>query len=102
MWYGRQRHHKIWYGDGHAGARERPMGMTTRGDENRDWTYRAARQRMVRVARTQVSRHAAIPQLDARGNRVVKCGCGWRGNALGWADHLDAVVRSALDAEPAR
>jgi hypothetical protein len=101
MWYRGQRYHKIWYGDGHAGAREGPMRMTVR-DENRDWTYRAARQRMVRVARTQVSRHAAIPQLDARGNRVVKCGCGWRGNALGWADHLDAVVRSALDAEPAR
>jgi hypothetical protein len=75
------------------------MRMTVRGDEIGDWTYRAARQRMVRVARTQIPRHAAIPQLDDQGNRVVTCGCGWRGNALGWADHLDAVVRSALDAE---
>jgi hypothetical protein len=74
------------------------MRMTVRGDEDRDWTYRAARQRMVRAARAEVPHHAAIPQLDARGNRVVKCGCGWRGNALGWAVHLDTVVRSALDA----
>jgi aconitase A len=77
------------------------MRMTVRGDEIGDWTYRAARQRMVRVARTQIARHAAIPQLDDHGNRVVKCGCGWCGNALGWADHLDAVVHSALDTETA-
>ncbi len=78
------------------------MRMTVRGDEIGDWTYRAARRRMVRVARTQITHHAAIPRLDARGNRVVTCGCGWRGNALGWAGHLDAVVRSALDAETGR
>ncbi len=32
------------------------------------------------------------------GNRIVDCRCGWTGNALGWADHLDSVVRGALGA----
>jgi hypothetical protein len=77
------------------------MRMTVRRDEIGDWTYRAARQRMVRIGRTQLLRHEAVPRLDDDGNRVVTCGCGWRGNALGWADHLNVVVHSALDAESA-
>jgi len=62
-----------------------------------DWTYRAARDRMVRAARQQLPAHGAAAKIDDQGNRIVECGCGWVGNGLGWASHLDAVVRSALD-----
>jgi ubiquinone/menaquinone biosynthesis C-methylase UbiE len=64
----------------------------------RDWTYRAARERMVRVGRAQLPRHVAVARMDDAGNRVVDCGCGWSGNCLGWAEHLDSVVRRALHA----
>jgi hypothetical protein len=63
-----------------------------------DWTYRAARQRMLRVARAQLRRHIAAARLDDAGNRIVDCRCGWSGNGLGWAGHIDSVVRGALGA----
>ena len=62
----------------------------------RDWTYRAARERMLRVGRAQLPHHQAVARMDDAGNRVVDCGCGWSGNGLGWAEHLDKVVRQAL------
>jgi hypothetical protein len=64
----------------------------------RDWTYRAARERMLRIGRLQLPRHVAVARMDDAGNRVVDCGCGWSGNGLGWAEHLDSVVRQALGA----
>jgi hypothetical protein len=63
-----------------------------------DWTYRAARQRMLRVGRAQLPSHTAVARMDDAGNRIVDCRCGWSGNGLGWADHLDSVVRQALGA----
>jgi len=76
------------------------MDMTVTGYRIRDWTYRDARCRMVRAARSRLPAHAAIPSLDDDGNRLVDCGCGWRGNGIGWASHLDSVVRAAVDADP--
>jgi glutamate-1-semialdehyde aminotransferase len=52
---------------------------------------------MVRAGRAEIARHSAVARLDDDGNRLVDCSCGWSGNALGWAGHLDAMVRSALD-----
>lgn len=75
--------------------------MTARREETQDWTYRAAKRRMLRAGRTQLARHGAIARLDARGNRIVECGCGWKGNGLGWSEHLDSVMRVALGGEPA-
>lgn len=75
--------------------------MTARGIQPIDWTYRAARRRMINAARVQLPRHVASPRLDDDGNRLVDCGCGWAGNGLGWNAHLDSVVRAALDAEMA-
>jgi hypothetical protein len=75
--------------------------MTARADEVQDWTYRAARRRMVSAGRTELPRHVAVARLDDDGNRLVDCSCGWRGNGLGWAAHLDHVVRSAPDPETA-
>ncbi|MDQ4036013.1 MAG: hypothetical protein M3153_08790 [Chloroflexota bacterium] len=72
--------------------------MTGLADRRQDWTYRAARRRMVRAGRAEIGRHTAVARLDDHGNRLVDCGCGWTGNGLGWAAHLDAVVRSALNA----
>lgn len=63
-----------------------------------DWTYRAARRRMLRAARAQLPRHVAIARMDDVGNRIVDCRCGWSGNGLGWSDHLDNVVRQAFGA----
>ena len=77
------------------------MAVTARRDERQDWTYRAARRRMLRAGRTQLPRHVAVARLDARGNRIVDCACGWKGNGLGWAGHLDSVMRLALDGEMA-
>jgi hypothetical protein len=74
------------------------MAMAVRGAENQDWTYRAARKRMLRAGRTQLPRHVAVARMDKSGNRIVDCRCGWTGNALGWADHIDSVVRGALGA----
>ena len=73
------------------------MPMTARRELTQDWTYRAARSRMVRAGRALLPRHVAVARLDNRGNRIVDCGCGWSGNGLGWAGHLDSVMRIALD-----
>jgi hypothetical protein len=73
------------------------MPMTARRQETQDWTYRAARRRMVRAGRALLPRHVAVPRLDDRGNRIVDCGCGWSGNGLGWIGHLDSVMRVAMD-----
>jgi hypothetical protein len=73
------------------------MPMTARREETQDWTYRAARNRMVRAGRALLPRHAAVARLDDRGNRIVDCGCGWSGNGLGWVAHLDSVMRVAVD-----
>jgi hypothetical protein len=62
----------------------------------RDWTYRAARRRMLRAGRVQLPRHSAVARMDDAGNRIVDCACGWSGNGLGWSDHLDSVVRQSL------
>lgn len=62
-----------------------------------DWTYAAARQRIVRAGRVELPRHRAVVRMDDDGNRIVDCACGWTGNGLGWAGHLDSVVRLALD-----
>jgi hypothetical protein len=63
-----------------------------------DWTYRRAKARMLRAGRAELLRHTARGRLDDRGNRLVDCGCGWSGNGLGWAAHLDHVIHLALDA----
>jgi hypothetical protein len=65
----------------------------------RDWTYRDARRRMVQAARARLRDHAARADVDDDGNRLVQCGCGWRGNGLGWVAHVDSVVRAAVDAD---
>lgn len=75
------------------------MTVSPIANHRKDWTYRDARRRLVRAARMQLPNHRASPRLDDEGNRLVDCGCGWTGNGLGWAAHLDAVVRSALDSE---
>jgi hypothetical protein len=72
--------------------------VSTLTDRRQDWTYRDARRRMVRAGRAEIARHSAVARLDDHGNRLVDCSCGWSGNALGWAGHLDAMVRSALNA----
>ena len=73
--------------------------MIARRHETQDWTYRAAWRRVLRAGRAKLRRHVAVARLDARGNRIVHCRCGWRGNGLGWADHLESVTRFALDGE---
>lgn len=75
------------------------MAMTISGHRIRDWTYRDARSRMVRVGRTRLREHAGVASLDDVGNQLVQCACGWRGNSLGWTGHLDDVVRSAVDSD---
>jgi hypothetical protein len=72
------------------------MSMTVTGHV-RDWTYRAARLRMVRAGRATLPLHIGAASVDDRGNRMVDCACSWRGNALGWAAHLDNVVQMAID-----
>ena len=72
------------------------MAMAVERPERQDWTYRAARKRMLRAGRAQLPSHVAVARLDEAGNRIVDCRCGWTGNALGWADHLDCVLRRAL------
>ena len=71
----------------------------TVGARIRDWTYRDARRRMVRVARARLRDHVGTAGIDDDGNRLVHCRCGWRGNGIGWASHVDSVVRAALDAD---
>lgn len=66
-------------------------------DHHQDWTYREARQRLVDAGGRYLQRHTASSRLDDVANRIVDCSCGWTGNALGWAGHLDQVVRSSLD-----
>jgi hypothetical protein len=72
------------------------MATTARPRERQDWTYRAARKRLIRAGKTQLPRHIAAARMDRNANRVVDCSCGWSGNGLGWAGHLDNVVRVAL------
>lgn len=74
------------------------MAMSAARTARQDWTYRAARRRMLKVGRAQLPRHSAVARMDTAGNRIVDCRCGWSGNGLGWADHLDSVVRLALGA----
>ena len=82
---------------GGAGAdRGRMMTMAGVRTERQDWTFRAARRRMLRAGRTQLPLHVAVARMDEAANRIVDCRCGWSGNGLGWADHLDRVVRQAL------
>jgi hypothetical protein len=71
--------------------------MTALSLSDRDWSYRDAVRRLAIVGGAELPRHTATARLDQRGNRIVGCGCGWGGNALGWANHIDAVVHSALD-----
>ena len=73
------------------------MAMTALRPGRQDWTYRAARLRMIKAGREQLPRHSAAARMDRNGNRIVDCSCGWSGNGLGWAVHLDSVVRLALD-----
>ena len=68
----------------------------------RDWSYRDARLRMVHAGRARLAEHDAVATLDDDGNRLVECGCTWRGNGIGWAAHLDHVVRAALNTNPLR
>lgn len=75
--------------------------MTARLPERQDWTFRAARRRMIRAGKAQLPLHVAAARMDRNGNRIVDCLCGWSGNGLGWVDHLDSVVHSALDSSPA-
>ena len=75
--------------------------MTSRRDESQDWSFAAARQRVILAGQAQLPRHVAVARMDDSGNRIVDCGCGWSGNGLGWASHLDSVVRLALDAASA-
>ena len=75
--------------------------MTVSGGPLRDWTYFAARNRMVRAGRARLPLHIGAASMDDHGNRMVDCACGWRGNALGWAAHLDNVVQIAIDEDPA-
>jgi hypothetical protein len=77
------------------------MTMTARRTVRQDWTYRDARRRMLRAGRALLPRHVAVARLDDQGNRLVDCSCGWIGNGLGWAGHLDSVVRAGLDPEMA-
>ena len=83
--------------DGVDSALRAGMQVTAPHGVIRDWTYRAARNRMVRAGRARLPGHVAVASIDNRGNRLVDCGCGWRGNGIGWAAHLDSVVRVAVD-----
>lgn len=74
------------------------MAMSDARTARQDWTYRAARRRMLKVGRAQLPSHVAVARMDDAGNRIVDCRCGWSGNGLGWVDHLDGVVRQALGA----
>ena len=57
------------------------MAMAVQRPERQDWTYRAARKRMLRAGRAQLPSHVATARLDEAGNRIVGCHCGWTGNA---------------------
>lgn len=71
--------------------------MRTVGDKaTGDWSYRDARRRLVRAGRRNLHRHAATIRLDEAANPIVDCACSWTGNTLGWAEHLDGVVRSSI------
>ena len=61
-----------------------------------DWSYRDARRRLVVAGRRHLQRHPAAIRLDDSANPIVDCGCGWTGNALGWAGHLDGVIRASI------
>jgi len=72
------------------------QNMAVREDQLQDWTYRAAQRRLHRAGKTHLPQHTATARLDKAGNRLVDCSCGWTGNGLGWAGHLDHVMRAAL------
>jgi hypothetical protein len=74
------------------------MALTARPTPPHDWTYRAARHRLICAGQAQLPKHAATARMDEQGNRIVDCACGWSGNGLGWANHLDSVVHQALEA----
>jgi hypothetical protein len=71
--------------------------MTVRESSIRDWNYLEARRRLLDAGRAQLPLHTANARLDEAANRVVECSCGWTGNMLGWAGHVDQVVTAALD-----
>ena len=74
--------------------------MRTIGDKaTGDWTYRDARRRLVVAGRRHLRRHVAAIRLDEGANPIADCGCGWTGNAFGWAGHLYEVIGSSLDSE---
>lgn len=62
----------------------------------RDWSYRAARRRLFRVGQQHLPSHTATTELDSAGNFIVQCACSWRGNGVGWLDHLHDVVDAAV------
>lgn len=72
--------------------------MSVTGHRIWDWTYREARLRMVRAGRERLPEHVGVATIDDDGNRLVECACSWRGNSIGWAAHIDSVVRAALNA----
>lgn len=76
--------------------------MSITGHRIRDWTYREARDRMVRAGRARLLEHVSVATIDDEGIRLVECACTWRGNGIGWAAHIDSVVRAALNASPIR
>jgi len=78
------------------------VAVNITGHAVRDWTYRDARLRMVHAGRARLAEHVGVATLDDDGNRLVECGCNWRGNGIGWAAHIDSVVRAALNANPTR
>jgi hypothetical protein len=61
-----------------------------------DLTYQAARRRLHRAGRRHLPAHTATAELDVAANRIVRCACGWRGNGMGWIEHLDHVLRAAI------
>ncbi len=72
--------------------------MSVTGHPIRDWTYRDARDRMVRAGRLRLPEHVGVAIIADDGTRLVECGCRWRGNGIGWVAHIDSVVRAALNA----
>jgi len=98
----RRPQHLVWFRNVGVGVDLHPTAadMTVDGHRIWDWTYRDARLRLVRAGRARLPEHVAVAALDDDGNRLVECGCGWRGNGIGWAAHIDSVVRAALDPGP--
>jgi hypothetical protein len=70
--------------------------MTAISPTMRDWSYREAAHRLRSSAAAKLPGHRADISLDAAGNRVATCVCGWVGNGFGWLTHIDHVVSDAL------